>query len=63
MSSAMYVFDPTDTSSGRAPGSESAGAFGPNAGRGGKMTKTQVNTFAKHVAIAAVVVWAVTKFV
>lgn len=62
MSSAMYVFDPVDTGVGATVGAGSGG-FGPSNLKGGMMSKTQVNTFAKHVAIAAVVVWAVTKFV
>lgn len=59
----MYVFDPADTpGASRIPGG-GTGGFGPNAMKGGMMTKTQVNTLAKHVAIAAALVWAITKFV
>ena len=63
MSSAMYVFDPVDTPAATAiPGGGTDG-YGPNNLKGGNVNKTQINNYAKHIAIAAAVVWAVTKFV
>jgi hypothetical protein len=61
----MYVFDPVDVK-GDVPQGVPAGpvgGFGPNVVKGGQMNKTQINMYAKHIAIAAAVVWAVTKFV
>lgn len=59
----MYVFDASDTPQATAiPGGGTDG-FGPNNAKGGMMNKTSVNNLAKHVAIAAAIVWAITKFV
>lgn len=57
-----YAYDPQSTPASRVAGAASAGAYGPN-NRGGMMTKTNVNRVAGHVAVAAVIVWAITKFV
>ena len=63
----MYVFDPVDVPGDVAQGIPAGpvGGFGPAATslRGGTMTKQSVNQLAKHVAIAAAVVFVVTKFV
>lgn len=58
-----YAYDPQSTPASRVPGVASAGAFGPNNRGGSMMTKTNVNRVAGHVAVAAVIVWAITKFV
>lgn len=61
MSNFGYAYDAPDTLAGHMPGTADAASY--YTPKGGMMTKTQLNTISKHVAIAAIVIWAVTKFI